>query len=86
MITNRKVSRKDYNVFLEGIHAAYGSAYGKIGPSIGQALRHYGLHLIKGELDHIEHMEKESDRSVQKKRRTVIFEPAPIQENQNDKD
>ena len=85
LLTNRKISREDYNIFLEGIHHAFGSQYGKIAPNIGKALRHYGLHLLNGDIEHIDQLEHEDRRtSVQKRRKTVIFEPAPIQENSDD--
>ena len=84
ILNNRKISRDDYNIFLEGIHTAYGSQYGRITPNISRALRHFGQHLKNGDVDHITLLEKESHTSNRKSTRTVIFEPQPEEDKNED--
>jgi len=85
VLNNRKISQDDYNIFLEGIHATYGSSYGKIAVNISRALRHYGLHLLNDDLDHVVQTETDDRKtSSNKKRRTQIFEPAKPDDESSD--
>lgn len=78
ILGNRKINRTDYNIFIQGLHTAFGTSYGNIEENIGKALRHYGTHLINGELeivDQTDHTSRRKDPTAKKPTSTVIFGP-----------
>ena len=75
ILGNRKIDREDYNIYLQGILHAFGSGKGNITKHIGHALRHYGVHLLQDDTEHIEHINKLSQRSTRQNHQAPIFTP-----------
>ena len=75
-LSNRKISREDYNIFIEGLHHVFGTTYGIVEEHIGKALRHYGQHLLSDEIDHLNVIDKKNRPNTRQSITSPIFEPA----------
>lgn len=71
-LSGRKILRDDYNVFLDGIRHIHGTTYGKTDLYLSMALRHFGKHLLNGDIKHIQDINSRGDPT---KIKTTIIEP-----------
>ena len=89
ILSNRKINTDDYNVFRRGVQETYGSLHGHVDEHIGNALRHYGQHLIDCDDDHIKDIDNKSrtGKKVTKHTGTPLFGEGGItNDDDNDDD
>lgn len=86
ILSNRKISVDDYNVFRRGVQETYGSLHGRVDEHIGNALRHYGQHLIDCDNDHIKEVDRKSrsGKKVAKQIGTPLFGEGGITNDDDD--